>query len=477
MNKDVAEISQTYQVEAAEQGVPAGYKQTEVGVTNSSGANLNATSGGPQAGGMDSRRIPEGWVVYSLGELLKEPPKYGINAAAVALTRLLPVYIRITDISEDGYFKPAEKVGVDSPFSDLYQLAEGDILLARTGASVGKSYLYNKSDGELVYAGFLIKVSPNKTKLDPRYLSQYLKTEKYWNWVVVNSMRSGQPGINGQEYASLPIACPPIDEQTAIANALSDVDALLGELEKLIAKKQAIKTATMQQLLTGRTRLPQFAQHQDGSPKGYKQSELGEIPEDWDSINLGVCAEVCMCKRIFSNQTLDVGFIPFYKIGTFGKEADAYISKEIYAEYRAKYSFPKKGDVLISAAGTLGRTVIYDGEPAYFQDSNIVWLDINKSKLSNIYLYHYYQVIKWASTEGSTIARLYNGIIKASLITLPSIEEQTAIATILSDMDAELQALEQRLNKTRQIKQGMMQQLLTGKIRLAKPTHKESEYD
>src|SRR5690606_18355674 len=127
--------------------------------------------------------------------LLKDPPRYGINAPAVPLDGKLPVYIRITDISEKGYFSPTEKVGVKSPFSHLYILNEGDIVLARTGASVGKSYLYRKEDGVLIYAGFLIKVSPDSEKLDSKYLSQYLKTEQYWAWVNVNSMRSGQPGI------------------------------------------------------------------------------------------------------------------------------------------------------------------------------------------------------------------------------------------------------------------------------------------
>src|SRR5699024_7212640 len=140
-----------------------GYKQTEIGV------------------------IPKDWEVEPLKSLLKEPPKYGINAAAVPLTGNLPVYIRITDISEDGYYSPEKVVGVDSPFSSSYILDQGDIVLARTGASVGKSYLYRKEDGTLIYAGFLIKVSPNEKQLNPKYLHQYLKTEQYWAWVIVNS--------------------------------------------------------------------------------------------------------------------------------------------------------------------------------------------------------------------------------------------------------------------------------------------------
>ena len=186
----------------------------------------------------------------------------------------------------------------------------------------------------------------------------------------------------------------------------------------------------------------------------------------WKTKKLGEVAEVCMCKRIFAHQTSKIGNIPFYKIGTFGKKADAYISGQLYEEYKAKYSYPEKGDVLISAAGTLGRTVVFDGRPAYFQDSNIVWLKIDKSQLSNDYLAQYYKVIKWASSEGSTISRLYNGIICDTEILLPPLEEQVAIAEALSDVDSLIFSLQKLIAKKKTIKQGAMQELLTGKKRL-----------
>ena len=186
----------------------------------------------------------------------------------------------------------------------------------------------------------------------------------------------------------------------------------------------------------------------------------------WKTKKLGEVAEVCMCKRIFAHQTSKIGNIPFYKIGTFGKKADAYISGQLYEEYKAKYSYPEKGDVLISAAGTLGRTVVFDGRPAYFQDSNIVWLKIDKSQLSNDYLAQYYKVIKWASSEGSTISRLYNGIICDTEILLPPLEEQVAIAEALSDVDSLIFSLQKLIEKKKAIKQGAMQELLTGTKRL-----------
>lgn len=199
---------------------------------------------------------------------------------------------------------------------------------------------------------------------------------------------------------------------------------------------------------------------------GYKQTEVGVIPEDWEDEKLGELAKVCMCKRIFADQTTENGEIPFFKIGTFGKEADAYISRSLYEDFKHRFSFPQKGDVLISAAGTLGRSVIFDGKDAYFQDSNIVWLDIDKTKLCNEYLYHYYKVIQWASSEGSTIARLYNGIICDTHIALPKVDEQEQIAEALSEIDELISTLEKQVSKKKAIKQGVMQELLTGKRRL-----------
>lgn len=199
---------------------------------------------------------------------------------------------------------------------------------------------------------------------------------------------------------------------------------------------------------------------------GYKQTEIGVIPEDWEAQQLGELAKVRMCKRIFADQTAESGDIPFYKIGTFGGKPDAYISRPLYLAYKEKYSYPSAGDILISAAGTLGRTVEFDGKDAYYQDSNIVWLDVDKRKLCNEYLKHYYSVIKWASSEGSTISRLYNAIIESTYIAHPDLPEQQRIAEALSDMDELISSLEKLISKKKAIKQGTMEQLLTGKTRL-----------
>lgn len=191
-----------------------------------------------------------------------------------------------------------------------------------------------------------------------------------------------------------------------------------------------------------------------------------KIPEGWSVKKLGDIGKICMCKRIFKEQTHHCGEVPFYKIGTFGEKADAFISWELFAEYKQKYSYPKIGDILISCSGTIGRTVIFNGQPSYFQDSNIVWINNNENILLNQYLFYLYNIIKWKSTESSTIARLYNDNIKNTKIYFPPLPEQEKIAGILSCWGDGIEKLSALIEKKKIQKKALMQQLLTGKHRL-----------
>ena len=160
----------------------------------------------------------------------------------------------------------------------------------------------------------------------------------------------------------------------------------------------------------------------------------------WKEATLGELGKVSMCKRILKDQTLPVGDIPFYKIGTFGKTANAFIPAELFEEYRARFSFPKVGDILISASGTIGRCVVYDGKPAYFQDSNIVWIDNDEKLVSNEYLLHFYGACNWNPSKGATISRLYNDDLRKIKINFPSsILEQQRIVAILDQAFADIE--------------------------------------
>ena len=177
------------------------------------------------------------------------------------------------------------------------------------------------------------------------------------------------------------------------------------------------------------------------SELSYMDKLLDGVEVEWEA--LGDVGKVRMCKRVLKHQTSSKGDVPFYKIGTFGKEPDAYITRELFEEYKTKYSYPQAGEILISASGTIGRTVIFDGQDSYFQDSNIVWIENNESEILNKYLYYFYQIVNWNVAEGGTIKRLYNDNLRKIKVPIPPLNIQAEIVRILdtfTELTAELTA-------------------------------------
>lgn len=291
-----------------------------------------------------------------------------------------------------------------------------------------------------------------KSSFDITFLTEFLESLDY---SLLNS-GTAQPKLNKKSCLKIKIAKPALEEQTAIANALSDVDALIQELEKLIAKKQAIKTATMQQLLTGRTRLPQFAYHPDGRKKGYKPSELGEIPEDWEVVCLGDLATIKTGSR--NNQDKEAnGAYPFFvrsetveRLNTFSYDCEA---------------------ILVPGEGGIGS--IFHYIHGKFDAHQRVYVIRNFQNCSGKFVYlqmrQNFGAHAMENSVKATVDSLRLPTFQNFTLLLPSVEEQDEVARILWDMDEEVKALGLRLAKTRQIKQGMMQELLTGKTRLVKP--------
>ncbi|WP_299329991.1 restriction endonuclease subunit S [uncultured Psychrobacter sp.] len=385
--------------------VPEGYKQTEAGI------------------------IPEDWEVKDIGETLTI--KHGKDQKQV-------------------------------------ESAHGQYPIFGTGGQMGwaNDFLYDKPSVLIGRKGSINKpryINVPFWTVDTLFYSQVHNgyNEKFMfykfcliDWTTYNEA-SGVPSLNARTISNVKVSVPKKQEQTAIATALSDVDNLIQSLEKLIAKKEVIKTGTMQQLLTGKTRLPDFATREDGSPKGFKQTELGQIPEDWDLVELRdlLSYEQPTKYIIDGNEFLEVGTTP---VLTAGKSFILGYTEEAHGIYR---SLP---------------TIIFDDFTTATQFVNFPFkvkssaMKILKPKSTSVPIQLIYLLLSnidykvgdhkrhWISEFSSLKVRLPNSSI-----------EQTAIATTFSDMDAEIQALQQRLDKTRVIKQGMMQQLLTGKVRLA----------
>jgi type I restriction enzyme, S subunit len=431
---------------------PPGYKQTEVGV------------------------IPEDWNTPRFGEICTLINGRGFKPYEWSKEGLPIIRIQNLNGSDEfnhyqGYYDP--KIFVQN----------GQLLFAWSG-SRGTSFgphIWSGGDALLNYHTWKLVVK--EEGVDSGYFFHILKqlTKQIEDSAHgASALVHTQKGEMENFFVPLPSSKR---EQTAIANALSDVDALISELEKLIAKKQAIKTATMQQLLTGRTRLPQFALREDGTKKGTKPSELGEIPEDWQiqclgdfiaALDAGVSVNSVdktdafpHGKHILKTSCVDRG-------NFIAGEKKSILPSDLL---RAKCS-PTKGAIIVSRMNTpalVGEIgyVTSDHPDLFLPDRlwqmrfkegssvNARWLSYVLSFPSNA------KRIKDAATGTSGSMK---NIAKSSLmgleIAFPIYDEQAAIATILSDMDEEIQTLEQRLGKTRQIKQGMMQELLTGKTQL-----------
>ena len=183
--------------------------------------------------------------------------------------------------------------------------------------------------------------------------------------------------------------------------------------------------------------------------------------DDWEQRKFGDIGSIAMCKRIFKEQTSDEGEVPFYKIGTFGVEPDAFISKELFDEYKTKYPYPNKGDILISASGSIGRTVEFTGKDEYFQDSNIVWLK-HGNEIDNSFLKVLYSVVEW-SCEGSTIKRLYNDNFLKTEFMLPQIDEQIKLGTYFSNLDHLITLHQRKCDETKKLKKFMLQKMFPKK--------------
>ena len=253
---------------------------------------------------------------------------------------------------------------------------------------------------------------------------------KMIDWASLNEA-SGVPSLSANRIESLEVCVPQdLDKQLRIVKSLDAVESHINALRALISKYDAIKKATVKLLL---------------KPK-----------DGWHQIRLGDIGEVSMCKRILKNQTSATGDVPFYKIGTFGKQPDAYISRPLFEDFKKRFSYPKVGDVLLSAAGTIGRTVVFTGEDAYFQDSNIVWIANDETILSNRFLNVIYSQLDWQTENGGTVSRLYNANIRDTIISIPNLNAQKRIVTILDSIDNTLKSLKAQLEKSQAIKQGMM---------------------
>lgn len=416
--------------------------------------------------------IPEGWKEVRLDECLKEKPNYGLNAPSVKYSDELPTYLRITDIDDNGNFIKSEKVSVNHPEMENFYLDKGDIVFARTGNTTGKTYMYNQNDGKLIYAGFLIRVSPEPSILHTPFLSLFTQTAHYWYWVKVMSIRSGQPGINGKEYASLKIPLPPLPEQKKIAEILSTWDKSIEQLQKLISEKQKLKKGLMQQLLTGKKRFAGFTEE-------WKEVRLGDV---FEFISTNSYSRNDMSYEVENDSVFNIHYGDIhatYKepLLDFQRQEQLIPIVNKDAKSIAKPMYLEDGDLVVADASEdyegvadsieitnlNGRKVLAGLHTFALRDKS----DLTEAGFRTYLLKH--PKVKNTLKSIATGSKVY-GISKANItkikLILPSKEEQKEMAKVFHSADVGIRILENKLISLQKQKNGLMQKLLTGEVRV-----------
>lgn len=301
----------------------------------------------------------------------------------------------------------------------LVEYHKGDVLIANIRPYLKKIWLADHDGG---CSSDVVVFRSNTDGLSSEYLYSVLSQDAYFEYVMQKPRGTKMPRGDRDWMKEFRFPLPSLSVQREI----------VARLERELAAVEKMKNGfeTMAETAKAEFKAELKEVFEEISRGGAETRRLGEI------------GRVAMCKRVLKAQTSEDGDVPFFKIGTFGKEPNAYISNELFREFVKKFSYPKKGDVLISAAGTIGRTIVFDGKPSYFQDSNIVWLEHDGTMATNEYLHCFYWSKPWKVSDGATIPRIYNGDIESAEIPLPSLPVQRQIVTRLSTAKARAEKLE-----------------------------------
>ena len=354
--------------------------------------------------------------------------------------------IRNSDIKDNHFEFDSNPIHLDEGFAklnDSRRMHIGDVVTVHTGDVGTSAVITEKEDGSIGFATIVTR--PNKEIIDSNYLSTYLNTEQHKNWAINQSTGDGRTNYNLKEFTQLIVPLPSLKEQQCISKYIKQIDNLITLHQRKCDKLVNIKKSLLEKM---------FPKNGNNVP----EIRFKGFTEAWEQRKFSDVGCVSMCKRIFKTQTTDIGEVPFFKIGTFGKTADSYITKKLFNEYKAKFSYPEKGDILISASGSIGRIVEFSGKDEYFQDSNIVWLKHNK-EISNEFLKQLYQIVKWYGIEGTTIQRLYNSNILNTEFKMPSIDEQNKISSLLNCIDNLITLHQKKLNKLKNIKKSLLDKM------------------
>ena len=391
-----------------------------------------------------------------MGEI-SESFEYGLNAAATEYDGKHK-YIRITDIDDSTHlFLQDDLTSPDIDFStaDDYLLQEGDVLFARTGASVGKTYIYRRSDGDLYFAGFLIRAKI-KSDYDADFVFQNTLTDSYDSYIRITSQRSGQPGVNAQEYANFALSVPSLAEQKKIGAYFSHLDSLITLHQRKYDKLTKVKKAMLEKMFP-----------ENGSP--YPEIRFKGFTDAWEQRKFSELTEIRSASRVHKEEWQSSG-VPFYRSSDVmaalneTENEKAFISEELYEKLSAVSGKLEKGDILVTGGGSVGKPyIVPNNEPLYTKDADLLWVK-NNEKLVPYFIYTFFFSPAFSDYLNSvshvgTIAHYTITQLEETPITLPCVSEQQKIGDYFRNIDSLITLHQRKLEKLKNIKKSCLEKM------------------
>lgn len=424
--------------------------------------------------------LPRDWSLRPLGELCIGDGRYGSSEPAEAHDPELPRYIRITDVSEDGMLRADSLASLTMAKAAPFRLVPGDLLFARSGATVGKTYLYDPRDGNCAHGGYLICFRLDPERCEPGFVARFTQSTYYWSWVKRTLRQAAQPNINAAEFAGLLVPVPPLAEQRRVAAFLDRVDRLIQTSARIVDKLDALQRALLHDLLCHGV----DAAGELRRSGRRKDSPIGPLPEDWrvEPVEALLSREHDPAMRSgpfgselkksdltedgvpllgIDNVDVDV-FVPRYK---------RFVSRVMYLKFE-RYAV-RPGDVMITIMGTVGRSCVVPRAVGRALSSKHVWtLTFDTARyvpeLASLQFNH----ARWVrehfarDEQGGTMAAIRSETLRSTLLPVPPLAEQRRMAAILRTQMGRLQAERAALDKYRQTKKALVDELVSGRLRI-----------
>jgi type I restriction enzyme S subunit len=430
--------------------------------------------------------LPPGWTMARLSDLARERGRYGSGAPAQPYDAALPRYVRITDIDDRGKLRSDSWASIDEALAGPHLLRSGDLLFARSGATAGKTYLYDPRDGTCAHGGYLVRFALRSDVCVPAFVAQWTRSAGYRNWLRGTLRRAAQPNINAAELAALPVPLPPLEEQRAIAQVLRACDDVIDRSARIVEQLGRVLASMLRDLLTRGVTLEGRLRDPDAEPGQHHDTPLGRLPRTWQVLpvaRLLADVEPAMRSGPFGSELRKAELAPegVPLLGIDNVQVDRFV--RVYRRFvrpdriepLRRYAV-RPGDVLITIMGTVGRSCVVPHDIGEALSSKHIWaLTLDPRRYLPLLASLQFNHAPWVQAhfaregQGGTMTAIRSHTLRTTLLPVPPILEQRCMANRLGRLRDRVATERAVLGRRERLRERLREDLVTGRVRITDP--------